>query len=556
MLIQKSSWNNGVRYVLKTCPFNEEHQDSSAYIIQFDNGAICAKCHHDSCSENDWSKLKTKLGFKESKPKKSEKKQSEDDVKESVSDILLRLTQDLDFFSNDLSESYVNIPKGNAVKVDKVRGEFFKKWLTKIYYDETGKAVTAEGLNQAINVLDAKALFSDDCNRKLFNRVGKISNSFYYDLFDGKGSIVEISDQSCKILKDKTGIFSQNGTISEQVKPIFDVSSKELIRLIMHNFNFKSRKDAVLYLVYLITCFIPEIAHPILVLHGEKGAAKSTTMRFTRTLVDPSKVPLISMPTKIDDLAGTLAKTHMICFDNLATLKTDVSDLLCMASTGGGYTKRKLYTDDEEVVYSFKRCICLNGIGVVATQPDLLDRSLLIELDRIPLGVYQTEAMINARFESVRPQIVGGCLAAIAKARVIYSDITVPGLGRMADFMHWGYAIAEVLGIGGDNFCNIYANNQKKSILEAIESNPVASAIKILMSNQTEWIGSVRDLLNVLNQVALKNGIVTTHSLWPKAPKSLSTRLKEVKSNLEAIGIEYHIRNVGTHKEITLKAKH
>lgn len=552
----KSSWNNGVRYVLKTCPFNEEHQDSSAYIIQFDNGAICAKCHHDSCSENDWSKLKAKLGFKQSKPKKSEKKQSaEDDVRESVSDILLRLTQNLDFFSNDLSESYVNIPKGNAVKVDKVRGEFFKKWLTKIYYDETGKAVTAEGLNQAINVLDAKALFSDDCNRKLFNRVGKISNSFYYDLFDGKGSIVEISDQSCKILKDTNGIFSQNGTISEQVKPIFDVSSKELIRLIMHNFNFKSRKDAVLYLVYLITCFIPEIAHPVLVLHGEKGAAKSTTMRFTRTLVDPSKVPLISMPTKIDDLAGTLAKTHMICFDNLATLKTDVSDLLCMASTGGGYTKRKLYTDDEEVVYSFKRCICLNGIGVVATQPDLLDRSLLIELDRIPLGVYQTEAMINARFESVRPQIVGGCLAAIAKARVIYSDITVPGLGRMADFMHWGYAIAEVLGIGGDNFCNIYANNQKKSILEAIESNPVASAIKILMSNQTEWIGSVRDLLNVLNQVALKNGIVTTHSLWPKAPKSLSTRLKEVKSNLESIGIEYYIRNVGTHKEITLKAK-
>ena len=36
-------------------------------------------------------------------------------------------------------------------------------------------------------------------------------------------------------------------------------------------------------------------------------------MRLTRMLVDPSRVPLISMPKKIDDLAGTLAKTHMIC---------------------------------------------------------------------------------------------------------------------------------------------------------------------------------------------------------------------------------------------------
>ena len=178
----------------------------------------------------------------------------------------------------------------------------------------------------------------------------------------------------------------------------------------------------------------------------------------------------------------------MICFDNLATIKSDVSDLLCMASTGGGYTKRKLYTDEEEVIYSFKRCIALNGIDVVATQADLLDRSILIELERIQAGVYQTEATINNSFESVRAEIIGGCLTTVAKAKVIYSDVTVPNLGRMADFMHWGYLIAEVLGIGGDNFLKIYADNQIKSIQEAIDSHPVATAIKNFMTNQTMWL--------------------------------------------------------------------
>ena len=552
----KSPWNNATRYVFKTCPFNEDHNDSSFYIIQFDSGAICARCHHNSCSENDWNKLKDKLGIvtKEMKNTVNDSK-DEEPVKESVSDVLLRLTEGFEFFCDDLEEAHVKIPIDDSVKIAKVKGEYFKKWLIKIYYDETGKAVTAEGLNQAINVLDAKGLFSENSNRRLFQRVGKLDDNFYYDLCDGLGSVVEIGNNECRIINDSYGIFNKKSVMSQQVHPTFNVSSKKLIDLIIKRFNFKSRKDAILYLVYLTTCYIPDIAHPVLILHGEKGAAKSTTMRLTRMLVDPSRVPLISMPKKIDDLAGTLAKTHMICFDNLATIKSDVSDLLCMASTGGGYTKRKLYTDEEEVIYSFKRCIALNGIDVVATQADLLDRSILIELERIQAGVYQTEATINNSFESVRAEIIGGCLTTVAKAKVIYSDVTVPNLGRMADFMHWGYLIAEVLGIGGDNFLKIYADNQIKSIQEAIDSHPVATAIKNFMTNQTMWVGSVASLLELLNQTAQVNGIDVNHKLWPKAAKSLSSRLKEVKSNLEAIGIYYSIRNVGTHKEITLTKK-
>lgn len=553
---KKSPWNNATLYSLKKCPFNEEHDDSSACIIQFNNGAICVKCHHNSCSDNNWNTLKAKLGIESTGGKTSNKASiDEENNKESVSDVLLRLTQNLDFFSDNLEEAYVNIPQDNAIKVAKVKGEFFKKWLTKIYYDETGKAVTSDGLNQAINVLEAKGIFSNNANRKLFQRVGKLGNNFYYDLNDGKGSIVEITDDKCQVINDSKGIFNQIGAMSQQVFPNFDVSSKKLIQLVVNSFNFKSRKDAVLYLIYLTTCFVPEIAHPVLIIHGQKGAAKSTTMRFTRMLVDPSRVPLISMPTKTDDLAGTLAKTHMVCFDNLATISANFSDLLCMASTGGGYAKRKLYTDDEEVIYSFKRCICLNGINVVATQPDLLDRSLLIELDRISNGNYQTEMDVNSRFESVQAEILGGCLSAISKAKVIYPTISVPNLGRMADFMYWGYTIAEVLGIGGDNFLKIYADNQKKSIAEAIESHPVASAILSFMNHRTTWTGSVASLLTSLNQVANTNGMDTKHKLWPKAPKSLSSRLREVKSNLEAVGIKYAIRNVGTHKEITLVAE-
>ena len=102
----------------------------------------------------------------------------EEPVKESVSDVLLRLTEGFEFFCDDLEEAHVKIPIDDSVKIAKVKGEYFKKWLIKIYYDETGKAVTAEGLNQAINVLDAKGLFSENSNRRLFQRVGKLDDIF------------------------------------------------------------------------------------------------------------------------------------------------------------------------------------------------------------------------------------------------------------------------------------------------------------------------------------------------------------------------------------------
>ena len=41
-----------------------------------------------------------------------------------------------------------------------------------------------------------------------------------------------------------------------------------------------------------------------------------------------------------------------------------------------GAIKRELYTDDEDVIYNFIRCIGINGINIGGLKPDLLDRSI------------------------------------------------------------------------------------------------------------------------------------------------------------------------------------
>lgn len=58
---REGAWRNGRRWVLSLCPFNPEHTDRSAYILQFDNGAIGAGCHHNGCAGKGWRELRDLL---------------------------------------------------------------------------------------------------------------------------------------------------------------------------------------------------------------------------------------------------------------------------------------------------------------------------------------------------------------------------------------------------------------------------------------------------------------------------------------------------------------
>jgi hypothetical protein len=51
-------WKGGTRWIFRTCPWNREHRNKSAYIVQFANGAISAGCHHNGCHDMEWHALR------------------------------------------------------------------------------------------------------------------------------------------------------------------------------------------------------------------------------------------------------------------------------------------------------------------------------------------------------------------------------------------------------------------------------------------------------------------------------------------------------------------
>ena len=51
-------YNGGRKWVFKVCPFNPQHTNGSAVLIEEPSGAVGFRCHHNSCAGNDWRKLR------------------------------------------------------------------------------------------------------------------------------------------------------------------------------------------------------------------------------------------------------------------------------------------------------------------------------------------------------------------------------------------------------------------------------------------------------------------------------------------------------------------
>lgn len=294
----------------------------------------------------------------------------------------------------------------------------------------------------------------------------------------------------------------------------------------------------MLFIVELVSCLVASIPHAVTIWHGEKGAAKSTAMRIRRKLIDPAIQELQLMPKDMGELALLLSKNWVPSFDNLDGMSGAVSDVLCIAATGGGFSKRELYTDSDEIILSFRRCISLNGINEPVTRPDLLDRSILFELKRIPEEMRKSESEFWRSFEEVRPIILGAMFQILARAMKIYPSVKLVRLPRMADFAKWGYAIAEALYLGGGvKFLQAFEANRQTANDEALAANPVAAAIVAFVNSKRQWTGTAGNLLIALMQVACDIRIDVTARSWPRSAKGLAKRLKQVRSNLIDAGI-------------------
>jgi hypothetical protein len=75
----------------------------------------------------------------------------------------------------------------------------------------------------------------------------------------------------------------------------------------------------------------------------------------------------------------------------------------------------------KQLVFEYMRCLGFNGINLVLTEPDALDRSIIIEQNRIDKKNRIPEQVILSRFYDLRPNLLGYIFDIIVKAMKLKS---------------------------------------------------------------------------------------------------------------------------------------
>src|SRR5262249_39294580 len=156
-----------------------------------------------------------------------------------------------------------------------------------------------------------------------------------------------------------------------------------------------------------------------------------TTSRVFRALVDTNSAPVRAEPREPRDLSIAANNSWMIALDNVSYVSPWLSNAVCRLSTGGGFSTRTLYEDDEETIFDGQRSIISNGIEEVAARGDLLDRAVLVICPTIPDEERVTEESFWRRFEAVRPRILGALLYAVSTGLRNLPEVELEKLPRM-----------------------------------------------------------------------------------------------------------------------------
>lgn len=443
---------------------------------------------------------------------------------------------DVELFHDDHKNPYARIKKNDYFACYKVRSRDFKRWLSNKYWNLFRQAANTESINSALNIIEAKACH-DGMQYILENRIAYTNGELFYDLGNWKAIKIDIS--GWEILDYPPILFSKYAHQQEQVTPVIDSERKHKYVLddLLCLLNIEDRKQQLLFIIALHSLYLPHIPKPIFVLHGGQGTAKTTTSTLIKELVDPSKLKTLRIGNNPAEFIQQASHHYLLCLDNLTTLPPWMSDTLCQIVTGAGFSKRELYTNDEDVIYSFKRALSLNGINLVPSKPDLLDRCLIFELEPIAKNDRIDEEVFWDEFNEMKPKLIGSIFSVLSRAIKIKPNIRLHSKPRMADFAQWGAAISEALGYTKEEFIEAYNANIAIQHIEAVESNPAAKVLLKFIEDRSEWHGSATELYNEFEDIAELLMVDKRNGRYPRDPNWLYRRIVEVKPNLESLGV-------------------
>jgi len=421
-------------------------------------------------------------------------------------------------------------------------------WITNEHtqFGDSDELHSSDYYKTILNTIISKASMNGTEKAIIYNRIAQLDNQIWYDLGNSKWEAIKITEGKIKTVKlDKNSpIFRRSQSLQEQIMPKKgdNLSLDNLVNLL-----HISKPDQLVFKVNLVCLFLQTYSMPMIVFDGSAGSIKTTATATVKTIVDPSGKRrddnVSSMAEKPNDLIIQLYNRYLSSFDNVSYIDSKLSDVLCRAITGSNNQRRKLYTDDDEAIHSFRAKVTLNGIIPTLDYPDLQTRLISYERETIDESNQLTEQEFANKLNQILPSVLGQILISLAKALKKYPTLKdkIKPKTRMADFEVWGEIISRCLGNPSNKFLEQYYEKIIQRNISNQENYPLIDTIQILMKDKKYHQESALNFFKNVSQIAeeeLKINLKDRFVKFPKHYNQVTKHLKVVKPLLKTSGFD------------------
>lgn len=463
-------------------------------------------------------------------------KKSDQGGLDGKSDLLVRLIRDnSDLFCDEDEEAYVTVKgienqlgDGTHSQTFLLRSWDFRRWASKAFFKQYQTTPSDSGFKDAIETLEG---FADDGEvHSVYLRYAWVNRSVYVALHDADCRVVHITADGWFLMgSDEAPVRFRR---SRNTRPLPEPLDDGEITDLWDHVNQADSDTRLLVEAWLLEAMRSEFPFPVLEVSGEQGSAKSTFQRRLCDLIHPSKVTLRSPPKSTEDFFVAAKHSPLLCYDNMSSLSASEQDALCTMSTGGGFATRRLHTTNEEEMWDTKCPVILGGISELATQADLADRVVAVELPRV--GAYVQQDDLESSWNEAYPKILGGLYQAMADALACLQSVSLDKPPRMADFAYLGEAM--LCSRGEQGFSEIFMRNRDRVVTRAIESSPVAASLLRMTEDFNNWSGTTSALLSLLNDKYQPK--YYEKGSFPRSARGLGALLRRLAPALRVRGIE------------------
>jgi hypothetical protein len=418
---------------------------------------------------------------------------------------------------------------GQAVPISRTN-----RLLTKLLYKHEEKAPTNDGLIGARRVLDMLAHDSGDV-RELHTRAAFHEGAVFYQLAPGR--VFRIDEKGWELDPDPPVYFRA----VKNLQPLPDPAPGAKLEDVAEWINLKTDRDRRLFLTYITLLPLAHISRPILQTTGVMGAGKSTAGRVVKRLLDPTSNEAVTIDRR--DFLQKAAHCYILMLDNQNSLPEWFQDTLCRLVTGESDSKRVLYSDDEDLVWSMQRAVLLNGINPPSDRGDVQDRTLPIELERLDKRKRLPEDDFWLQFSLKHPELLGAVFDALSGALRERHTVQLEERPRLVDWGVYAAALYAAQGWGVATFVEDWRGVEETQQQGTLDGSIVGQAVILYMKNKGRVELSAAKLHAAIESSAEDELDLKDDKTWPKTGRTLWKKIREVTPLLEVHGIRAYRSN-------------